>query len=250
MTKRFVAPQAYIAEAIDTFTLVFAGTGAMIVDDITGGEVTHVGVALTFGLVVMVMIYTLGNISGAHINPAVTVGFWCARCFPSERVLPYIASQMIGAILASTLLRLLFPTHTLLGMTVPTGPTTQSFVLEIVLTFLLMFVIACAAMEAQEKALRSGVAIGAIIGLEALFAGPISGASMNPARSLGPAIVPFNFSAQWIYVVAPLVGAALAAVVYQDVSGAATRERPYIDSGANDQPVSALHRDRELHKRS
>ena len=211
------AMRAYFAEMIGTFALVFAGPGAVIVNDVSGGVVTHVGIALTFGLVVMAVIYAIGEVSGAHINPAVTIGFWAARRFPLSRVAPYIGSQLTGALLASFALSALFPTHETLGATLPAGSAMQTFVLEIILTFLLMFVIICVAVGAKEQGLMAGTAIGGTVGLEALFAGPISGASMNPARSLGPAIMAGDLSFSWIYIIAPIVGALIAIVAYKGV---------------------------------
>jgi len=198
------------AEFLGAFALVFAGTGAIVIDGVSGGAVTHVGVALTFGLVILAMIYTLGDISGAHFNPAVTLGFWFARRFPGRSVPPYIASQVLGALAASLLLRFLFPTNLTLGATLPAGPASQSFVLELVLTALLMFVILGVSTGAREKGITAGIAIGAVIALEALFAGPICGASMNPARSLAPALVSHHLDALWIYLTAPILGSALA----------------------------------------
>jgi aquaporin NIP len=200
----------YLAEMFGTFALVFAGTGAVVIDEITGGTVTHVGVALTFGLVVLAMIYTIGDISGAHLNPAVTLGFCAARRMPLRLAAPYLLSQFAGALLASGLLRILFPASQMLGATQPAGSVMQSFVLEIVLTALLMWVILNVSTGAKEKGVTAGIAIGAVIGLEALFAGPISGASMNPARSLGPALVSGHFQNLWLYLVAPVLGAGMA----------------------------------------
>jgi aquaporin Z len=199
-----------ISEFLGTFALVFAGTGAIVIKDVSGGVITHGGIALTFGLVVMAMIYTFGDISGAHLNPAVTIGFLAARRMRVREATPYIASQLGGAIAASAVLRVLFPQHATLGMTVPTGSTTQSFVLELILTGLLMLVILNVSVGAKEKGITAGIAIGGVIALEAMFAGPICGASMNPARSLGPALVVENLSAVWIYIVAPIAGALLA----------------------------------------
>ena len=197
------------AEVIGTFCLVFAGTGAIVINDVSGGKVTHVGVALTFGLVVMSMIYAIGDVSGAHLNPAVTVGFWIAKRFPGKAAVPYILSQIAGAFLASVVLRVMFPAHDNLGATMPSGSPWQSFVLEVILTGMLMFVILAVSSGAKEKGLMAGIAIGGVIGLEALVAGPICGASMNPARSLSPAIVSGNLSALWVYLVAPFVGTAI-----------------------------------------
>ncbi|MDO8547386.1 MAG: aquaporin [Nitrospirales bacterium] len=202
-----------LAEAVGTFALVFAGTGAIVINDITGGAVSHIGISLTFGLVILAMIYALGDISGAHFNPAVTIGFWAARRIERSTVMPYILSQCAGALLASLLLRLLFPSHESLGATQPAGPALQSFVLESILTFVLMLVILQVSRGGKEKGITAGMAVGAVIALEALFAGPISGASMNPARSLAPALVSLQLAHLWIYILAPLAGAAGAVFV-------------------------------------
>jgi aquaporin Z len=196
------------AEALGTFCLVFAGTSAIVVN--AGGAVSHVGVALTFGLVVFAMIAALGDVSGAHINPAVTVGFYLARRFPGRAVLPYIVSQCVGAVLASLTVRLLFPDDAGLGGTSPGGPVYQSWVLELLLTAGLMFVILGVSTGAAEKGITAGLAIGGVVAMEALFAGPVCGASMNPARSLGPALVSGELETLWLYLTAPIVGAALA----------------------------------------
>jgi aquaporin NIP len=194
------------AEMLGTFALVFAGTGAIVVSDVSGGTVSHVGIALTFGLVVLSMIYAIGDVSGAHLNPAVTLGFFAARRFPGRSVLPYIGSQCAGALLASLCLRLMFPAHATLGGTLPHGDALQSFFLEVVLTCLLMFVILSVSTGAKEKGITAGIAVGSVIGLEALFAGPICGASMNPVRSLAPAVVSLHFASLWVYLTAPLLG--------------------------------------------
>jgi aquaporin Z len=167
----------------------------------------------------MAMIYTLGNVSGAHLNPAVSFGFWVARRFPASKLIPYIVSQCAGALLASATLRLLFPQHPTLGATLPAGSFLQSLVLEIILGFFLMFVIVNVSVGAKEKGVIAGVAIGGMVALEALFAGPITGASMNPARSLGPAIVSGHFEALWIYLLAPFVGAFLGVLGCRCVQG-------------------------------
>ena len=197
------------AEAIGTFALLFAGTGAIVVNDATGA-VTHPGVALTFGLVVLALVYALGDVSGAHLNPAVTLGFAAAGRFPRREVGPYIAAQLAGAFVASLLLRVLFPESLTLGATIPRGAAGQSFVLEVVLTWFLMLVVLCVSTGAKEKGVTAGIAVGAVVALEALFAGPICGASMNPARSLAPAVVSGNVAIVWLYLVAPVVGALLA----------------------------------------
>lgn len=198
--------------------LVFAGTGAIVINDITDGRISHVGVALTFGLVVMALIYSLGDISGAHLNPAVTFGFWLAKRFPTKNVAPYILSQCIGALAASFVLSLLF-VHPTLGATVPAGSSVQSFVLEGILTAFLMFVILNVACGAKETGSMAGAAIGAVIALEALFAGPICGASMNPARSLAPAIVSGRLAELWIYLFAPILGSAIGVALFQILRG-------------------------------
>jgi aquaporin NIP len=217
------------AEAVGTFALVFAGTGAIVINDVSSGGVTHVGIALTFGLVVLAMIYAVGDVSGAHLNPAVTVGFFAARRLRPRFVFPYIASQSIGALLASGLIRFLFPQNATLGATFPANSAMQSFVLEIVLTCILMFVILCVSTGAKERGITAGIAVGAVIAFEALFAGPISGASMNPARSFAPALVSGHLAGLWIYLVAPIAGALAAvlicAFVREDCCSSMDREK-------------------------
>lgn len=207
MMQRRSVPRMLCGEAFGTFCLVFVGTGAMIVNEVTDGGVTHVGVALTFGLVVMALVYALGKSSGCHINPAVTLGLYAAgRC---ERLLvaPYIGSQCAGALVASGTLRALFPESRTLGATIPAGSDIQSLVLEFLLTLILMVVVLSMSFGGSEEKSLAGIAIGGVIGFEALFAGPISGASMNPARSLAPAVVAMHLDHVWIYLVAPIAGA-------------------------------------------
>jgi aquaporin Z len=206
-----------MGEALGTFALVFAGTGAIISNDMSGGSVSHVGIAITFGLIILALIYALGDVSGAHFNPAVTLAFWAARRLDAKCVLPYILSQCAGGILASVLLRLLFPQHKTLGATLPAGSSMQSFIFEVVLTMLLMFIILNVSTGAKEKGITAGIVIGAVIGLEAMFAGPISGASMNPARSLAPALVAGNPGSLWIYLLAPTVGALVGVFVCRGI---------------------------------
>ena len=200
----------YLAELIGTFALVFCGTGAIIIDQQSGGAVSHVGVAITFGLVVMSMIYSLGEISGAHLNPAVSIAFTVSGRFPANRLPGYMVSQLAGALLASFTLKFLFPSSQLLGATMPAGPEMQSFVLELILTFFLMLVIINVAVGSKEQGMFAGLAIGSVVGLEAMFAGPICGASMNPARSVAPAIVSGHTEHLWLYIAAPVAGAILA----------------------------------------
>jgi aquaporin Z len=205
--REFDSVKKLAAEVLGTFALVFTGTGAIVIDNVSGGGVSHVGVALTFGLIVLAMIYTVGDISGAHLNPAVTLGFFAARRLKGGDVLPYIVSQCLGALSASLVLRLLFPRDATLGTTIPTGSLLQSFVLELILTALLMFVILAVSTGAREKGITAGIVVGSVIGLEAMFAGPICGASMNPARSFAPALVSLHLQALWIYLLAPTFGA-------------------------------------------
>jgi aquaporin NIP len=208
----------YLAELLGTYALLFAGTGAIIIDQQTHGGITHVGVAITFGLVIMSMIYTFGDISGAHFNPAVSIAFTIAKKFPVKELLPYIISQLTGAFIASLTLKFLFPANLYLGATLPTGSAGQSFVLELILTFFLMLVIINVAKGSKEQGMFAGLAIGSVVGLEAMFAGPICGASMNPARSLAPAIVSGHTEFLWIYLVATILGAALAIPVWRFLS--------------------------------
>ncbi|MDP4260134.1 MAG: aquaporin [Bacteroidota bacterium] len=199
-----------VSELLGTFALVFCGTGAVIIDKETGGGVSHVGVAITFGLIVMAMIYALGEISGAHINPAVSIAFALSGRLPGRALPYYITSQVAGALVASIVLKMLFPANDLLGTTLPAGSDLQSFVLEFILTYFLMLVIMHVSTGPKEQGLFAGIAVGSVILLEAMFAGPICGASMNPARSLAPALVSGHFESLWLYLVAPVGGAALA----------------------------------------
>ncbi|MDQ3044927.1 MAG: MIP family channel protein [Chloroflexota bacterium] len=207
------------AEAFGTFALVFAGTGAVVIDAETGGGIGHIGIGLTFGLVIMVMIYAVGHISGAHFNPAVTLGFAVGRHFPWSEVPRYWAAQLLGGVVASLLLRAMFGDTAQLGATVPFGSARRSFLLEIILTFLLMFVITSVATDVRAVGQAAAIAIGGTVGLEALFAGPISGASMNPARSLAPAIVSWTWADQWLYVAGPALGAVAGVLVYRFIRG-------------------------------
>ena len=202
--------QRYLGEFLGTFALVFAGTGAIVINDASGGAITHVGIALTFGLVVMAMIYAVGDISGAHLNPAVTIAFWAARRLPANLIPGYVVSQCVGALAASGVVLFLYPDHATLGATLPSLSVAKAFVVEVILTFILMFVIIHVAVGAKEVGLMAGVAVGATVALEAMFAGPATGASMNPARSLGPALMSGQVDTLWLYLVAPVIGSTLA----------------------------------------
>ena len=210
------------AELIGTFALVFAGAGAVMVDEKTGA-LGHVGVAISFGLVIMVMIYALGHISGAHFNPAVTLGFALGRHFPWARLAAYWLAQVAGALLAAAILRGSLGNVAHVGATLPSGSQGQSFLWEIVLSFFLMFVVMAVATDTRAVGEAAAIAIGGAVGLDAMFGGPISGASMNPARSLGPALVSGDLDALWIYLTAPFLGAVLGAFAYQFVRGEPAR---------------------------
>ena len=202
----------YVAEFIGTFAMIFCGTGAMTINEITGGDVTHVGIGITWGLIVMAMIYAFGEISGAHFNPAVSIAFAYAKKFSWKEVPKYIFFQVAGAFAASLVLMWLFPKSELLGATIPTVDVWRAFVLELILTFFLMVVIINVSTGSKEAGMMAGIAIGSVVLLEALFAGPITNASMNPARSLAPNIVSGNIKGLWLYILAPIIGALLAVV--------------------------------------
>jgi MIP family channel proteins len=214
--------RALVAEAIGTFALVFAGAGAVMVDAKTN-ELGHVGAAITFGLVIMAMIYAVGHISGAHFNGAVTLAFALTRHFPWPRAAGYWAAQLTGAVAAAALLRASLGNIAHVGATLPSGSERQSFLWELVLTAILMFVIMAVATDTRAVGEAAAIAIGGTIGLDAMFGGPISGASMNPMRSMGPAFVSGDLHALWLYIVAPVIGASLGALLYQFVRGEATQ---------------------------
>ena len=200
----------YISEFIGTFSMIFCGTGAMTINEVTGGDVTHVGIAITWGLIVMAMIYAFGETSGAHFNPAVTIAFAYAKKFPWKDVPKYITSQVLGAFAASFILLFLFPDSEFLGSTIPKVDVWRAFVLELLLTFFLMVVIINVSTGSKEIGIIAGIAVGSVVLLEAMFAGPITNASMNPARSLAPNVVSGNLSGLWLYMIAPIIGAILA----------------------------------------
>ena len=197
----------YISEFFGTFCLVFCGAGSIITNDLSQGSISHIGISLTFGLIVMAMIFALGKISGAHINPAVSIAFSVSGNFKKKDLIPYVLSQTLGAIFASGILFQLFPTHISQGGTLPSGSNFQAFIIEFILTFILMFVIINVSSESKETGTLAGISIGGVVCLESLFAGPITGASMNPARSLAPAIFSGNVDGLWVYLIAPVFGA-------------------------------------------
>jgi MIP family channel proteins len=208
-----------LAEFIGTFTLVFVGTGAVMVNDLSQGAITHLGISVVFGAVVAALIYALGHISGAHFNPAVTLAFWTSGFFQRARVLPYILTQLLGAVTASGVLLLALGSVANLGGTLPRdGNWPQSFILEIILTFILMLVILGSGLDRRAPIGSAGLAIGLTVGLEAACMGPITGASMNPARSFAPALMSWTWQHHWVYWVAPILGAQLAVWVYQYLS--------------------------------
>jgi MIP family channel proteins len=216
------------AEGIGTFALVFAGCGAIVTEAEHPGSLGTVGIALVFGLVVMAMVYATGHLSGAHLNPAVTLGFSLTRHFPVREVLAYLVAQIAGALLAAALLAAVWPSVPAdLGTTLPSVGAGSALVYEAALTAFLMFVIMAAATDTRAVGTGAAVAIGGTVGLDALFGGPITGASMNPARSIGPALVSGELHDLWIYLVGPILGAALGALAYQAVRG----PRPQPESG-------------------
>jgi aquaporin NIP len=207
--------KSYLAEFIGTFALVFFAAGAGIINELTHGLVGLQGAATVSGLIVMAIIYSFGNVSGAHINPAVTIGFSVAGLFDKKLILPYIGSQLAGSLAGGITLKLLFPASLYFGATLHSGSSTQAFILEIILTFLLMLVILQTSQGIKEIQQLAGIVIGGMVLLEIIFAGPISGGSMNPARSFGPAIASGNLNSLWVYFLAPVIGACLGTMVWK-----------------------------------
>lgn len=208
-----------LAEAVGTFALVFAGTGAIMVNAIANGVITHLGISFVFGAVVAAMIYATGHISGANLNPAVTLGFLSSGTLAKHKVIPYVLGQLGGAILASVLLQITLGNVANLGATLPLNDNwLQSLVLEIILTFILMFVILGSGLDCRAPVGFAGIAIGLTVALEAAFMGPITGASMNPARSLAPALVGNLWQYQWLYIIGPILGVQLAVWIYRLLS--------------------------------
>lgn len=204
-----------IAELLGTFGLVLFGTGAVIINQVYGGVITHLGIAIAFGLAVTVMIFTFGDISGAHLNPAVTLAFFSLKRFPGKLVVPYIVSQIVGALLASLLLHSLFTESQTLGETLPSISAPRAFCVEIILSMALMLTILSVSSGSKEKGMMAAIAIGAMVWLEALVFGPVTGASMNPARSLAPALISQQYDALWIYIGAPITGTLVAGLLWK-----------------------------------
>ena len=209
----------FLAECVGTFSLVLFGCSAIVVDELFGGSIGHVGISFSFGIIVMVMIYSFGNISGAHLNPAVTIGFFFSKRLKLKDIPIYISAQLIGAFLAALLLRIAFPQSSTLGATLPKVSGVFAFIVEIILTFILMLVILNVSIGHMEKGIMAGVAIGSLITLEAMVGGPLTGASMNPARSLGPAVIGLNLSDIYIYIFAPIIGAVSASPMCSLIQG-------------------------------
>jgi MIP family channel proteins len=209
-----------LAEGFAAFALVFAGCGAIVADASYGGALTAVGVSLVFGLIIMVMVYATGHLSGAHINPAVTMAFTITRHFPPRDAVAYVVAQVAGAVLGALLLLAVWPDQPAeVGATVPSVGVGSALIYEVVLTAFLMFVIMAVATDTRAVGAAAAIAIGGTVGLDALFGGPVSGASMNPARSFGPALASGEWTDFWIYLVGPVIGAAVGAIAYQVVRG-------------------------------
>jgi MIP family channel proteins len=219
MSKQTKLLSEMLAEGIGTFVLIFIGTGAIMVNTITGGAITHLGICLVFGAIVTAIIYTIGHISGAHINPAVTLAFWSSNVFPKQKILPYILSQFSGGILASLLLRIILGDIANMGSIFPIDNNwIKALIVEIILTFILMFIVLGSGLDRRAPTGFGAIAVGLTVVAEATFMGPITGAGMNPVRSLAPAIIAHISKYQWLYVVGPIIGAQLAVWVYRQMS--------------------------------
>lgn len=222
--KRPNLPRRCAAEGLAAFALVFAGCGAIVTDATRGGALGTVGIALVFGLVIMAMIYATGHLSGAHINPAVTIAFTLTRHFPGRDAIAYIAAQMTGAAVAAFVLLLAWPDAPAdLGATVPSVEVGTALLYEVLMTAILMFVIISVATDARAVGAGAAIAIGGTVALDAIFGGPLTGASMNPARSFGPALASGTWTDFWIYLIGPVGGAAIGAFAYQLVRTPGTR---------------------------
>lgn len=203
----------YLSEFIGVFAIVFFGCGAVVVDGLKDGIIGHIAINVSFGVIVMVMIYVFGNVSGAHFNPAVTIAFWAAKKFQGKMVLPYIISQILGGIGGAYMLVILYPMSPTYGENMPSGTTFQALILEIVMTFFLMLIIHGVSTKHLEKGIMAGIAIGSYIAIEGFIAGPVSSSSMNPARSIGPALASGDYTKLWIFLIGPVIGALLASMV-------------------------------------
>lgn len=206
--------RTYLSEFVGTFILVFFGTGSIMVDAYTGGLLGHMGICVVFGLIVLVLIYTIGDISGAHLNPAITFGFYLSKLLPLKDTLMYILFQFAGAIAGSFLLKYLTLDVGVLGETIPKVTDFRAFLLESMITFVLMFVVVNLSYGSKQKGITSGIAVGSTIVFTVLIAGPLTGGSMNPARSLGPALASMHFTSLWVYLTAPFFGSGLAVALY------------------------------------
>ncbi len=207
--------KSYLAEFLGTFALVFCGTGAIISNEQTHGVIGNIGIAITFGAIVASMIYTFADLSGAHFNPAITLGFSILKLFPAKKIAPYLISQITGAFAATLVLKFLFPENQNLGSTLPSGSNMQSFILEFILTYFLMLTILFTSQGPEKTQQLAGILIGSVVLLEAMFAGPICGASMNPARSLAPGLISGNINTLWIYLISPVFGSLSASFSYK-----------------------------------
>jgi MIP family channel proteins len=237
--------KALVAEMVGTFALVFAGTGAIVSNALHGDALGDVGIALTFGLVIMVMIYATGHISGAHFNPAVTLAFALTRHLPARRVIPYLIAQVWGAIMGSLAVRFLIGSAGGLGVTHLSVALPEGVIIEGILTFILMFVIMAVATDNRAVGQAAAIAVGGTIAMLAMFAGLLTGASMNPARSLGPALVAGDYADLWVYFVGPILGAALGALTYRALRTPAEEENEehinaHVAQGAQSEPGSHI----------